>query len=943
MNPSSSPPQYNYSPWVSETIPTLSVQLQTQIAQLLDIQQQPSIENNSEAKGSKRTRISRACDTCRKKKIKCNVDNQQPCTTCKQYDWECTFNDSTRKRGPPKGYIESLEARLKRMEEILGKIQTNSDDEDTLPHKINTNRSENHHKNVGSPQVSTIQSISSEPNSPQSSIDNESTHSEPNKGSKAKIVRFLGSSSGLYLVDDMLKQKDKYENNNHNEHSPVGSPSSSSSSLHLSNSENGSRVPHHQQQSHNEYGSSTSTDAERKDYNTDYTSLPFQHGTVKFKRMNIYNDDLVMVRDETDDEHKNRAGPDELESIYSTIPRLILTSLIHIYFEAPCATLPILEKEEFMNSYMGTTHPSPDPLLIYAICSYACYMVPSSHPMFKSAGLERNTVFHALVDRAGLLIRNEYLTPRIQTIQALILLCAHPTYSSGSYRNWLLAGMAVRMAQDLGLHRSLTTANVPPEKLEHRRRLWYSVYLTDRWCCSAMGRPLAIADSDCDTDFPNVNGVNEPGKYTMFVYLVKLSGILGEVLRRVYSPKAKSMGYTTHFMEQTVWSLDKMLKDWFESVPPEYKVTKKQLFEMKGMEYTRLDLFRSGGPLTICYYAIIVLLFRPFIVFENTNNQQSNRLFKEASIRCMEAAKSAIDVARYVPGTEMIRYGWNFAAYAVFQAALIHVYNCTSTDATVTQTSRDYIRICINDCLAPLTTDIPHAPPVIQFLENLLRLMKADVSVLKTSNDKSTHSNNDHVKASSSSSSSSLKTTTTNNNNLINQHSASNTSLPSISSSSKYHTKTSAALQNETSLPYIPSIPNSTPSPMSVYQIVSGMSQPNPSPLPTTSSSTTTLQGSPSTINSDHITNSSNINNNHSNMNNNMNNPINLINLALTDNPLLNNDQENPMMTQAAWQYLFSSAGTPFINNTNNRNNANPQGWDSMFNMEGDINQLFFQ
>ncbi|OAD73453.1 fungal-specific transcription factor, partial [Phycomyces blakesleeanus NRRL 1555(-)] len=74
---------------------------------------------------------------------------------------------------------------------------------------------------------------------------------------------------------------------------------------------------------------------------------------------------------------------------------------------------------------------------------------------------------------------------------------------------------------------------------EQRKRLWYSVYVTDRWCCAVMGRPLAIADSDCDIDLPRLYGSTDERKnkmdYVLFVNFVKLSGILGEVLRRIYS------------------------------------------------------------------------------------------------------------------------------------------------------------------------------------------------------------------------------------------------------------------------------------------------------------------------------------------------------------------------------------------------------------------------
>ncbi len=68
----------------------------------------------------KRRRIARACDMCRKKKIKC--DGKMPsCTHCQNYKTECIFTQVEKKRQPPKGakYIEGLENRLGRMESLL--------------------------------------------------------------------------------------------------------------------------------------------------------------------------------------------------------------------------------------------------------------------------------------------------------------------------------------------------------------------------------------------------------------------------------------------------------------------------------------------------------------------------------------------------------------------------------------------------------------------------------------------------------------------------------------------------------------------------------------------------------------------------------------------------------------------------------------------------------
>ena len=73
-----------------------------------------------EGRDAKRRRIARACDMCRKKKIKC--DGKQPkCSHCENYKTECIFTPVEKKRAPPKGakYIEGLENRLGRMEGLL--------------------------------------------------------------------------------------------------------------------------------------------------------------------------------------------------------------------------------------------------------------------------------------------------------------------------------------------------------------------------------------------------------------------------------------------------------------------------------------------------------------------------------------------------------------------------------------------------------------------------------------------------------------------------------------------------------------------------------------------------------------------------------------------------------------------------------------------------------
>ncbi|KAI8060365.1 fungal-specific transcription factor domain-containing protein [Gongronella butleri] len=781
-----------------------------------------------------------------------------------------------KKRGPPKGYIESLEQRLKRMEDLLGRMQPADDDSQPA---TPTHHGHDAHS----------------PRSLSSSVDGE------RQAPKDKVVRFLGSSSGMYLVNDILKSQ------NTDQHGspppPSASSSSSSDAAAAGAGANGSGAPgvgpHGRSIASSSSTSSVSTsstasqqahhhnhrhdDDKRDDEYTDLTLA--QGGTIRIRPMNQYEDDLVMVREETEFESKQRAvAAVEHERLLELVPRSIQEALIKIYFEYPCTTLPILDKDEFMACFQGKTDYPMSPLLICAVCSYACYLVPSDHPIFQKSQMSRNKIFDTLMDRAIQSARSAYLLPRTATVQALVLLCAHPTHTGDSYRNWIWSGMAVRMAQDLGLHRTVLTHD--PTKLamlEQRRLLWYAVYITDRWCCSAMGRPLAIADSDCDVGLPQIDVPGEPGKYGMFVNLVKLSGILGEVLRRIYSPKAKAMGYKSPLMEQTVWGLEKMLHEWFEQVPTQFRITHEQLQSMKGIEYTQLDLLRSGGPLTLCYYAVVILLFRPFLVLED---QASTPLFQQAPARCLEAARRAVDVARHVPLMDLTRFGWNFAVYSVFQSSLIHVYHCTSSDKAVARTAQDYTRIAMQECLVPITNDFPSGPPIAKFLENILVLMKADpvlVEKIRTITPPAI--------GSSSATAGATATQQLQQQQQQPQHASQEMKPSSNANMYPVHASASSSMSSGAMIP--------PPSPMSVRQIVTDDLPPNIA--------------------------------HQQQQQQRQQQPWDLLTLAMTQSPI-QYGATSMVMTPATWQYLFSTAGTPFANNSNQFNGT---GMDPPFAMDG--------
>ncbi|PBP27742.1 C6 finger domain-containing protein [Diplocarpon rosae] len=67
----------------------------------------------------KRSKVSRACDECRRKKIKCDASGEpgdDQCSNCKRVAVICQFSRVPMKRGPSKGYIKELADRLATIE-----------------------------------------------------------------------------------------------------------------------------------------------------------------------------------------------------------------------------------------------------------------------------------------------------------------------------------------------------------------------------------------------------------------------------------------------------------------------------------------------------------------------------------------------------------------------------------------------------------------------------------------------------------------------------------------------------------------------------------------------------------------------------------------------------------------------------------------------------------
>ncbi|KAG7140743.1 Transcription factor vrtR1 like protein [Verticillium longisporum] len=67
---------------------------------------------------------------------------------------------------------------------------------------------------------------------------------------------------------------------------------------------------------------------------------------------------------------------------------------------------------------------------------------------------------------------------------------------------WTLTGLAIRMAQGMGIHRDGLQLGLPPFEVEMRRRLWWAICTIDLRSAEELGTDMIIRDGSFDTELP---------------------------------------------------------------------------------------------------------------------------------------------------------------------------------------------------------------------------------------------------------------------------------------------------------------------------------------------------------------------------------------------------------------------------------------------------------
>lgn len=271
-------------------------------------------------------------------------------------------------------------------------------------------------------------------------------------------------------------------------------------------------------------------------------------------------------------------------------------ALLQSYFEVIHTSYPLLDPSRFT----GTPR-TGDPLIavMYSLAIPFCQNMPNHLDSL-----------NAYIQQA-LPIERRY--PRLETIEAALLFCQRHTRVHRAPTTpglWEEVGALVGMSHDLGLNVNPTTWNLSTLDLNRRIRLWWGVYIQDKWSALGLGRPSYLNDEHCNVSMVTLENFSHAGlggerigtlAAQQFVAMAELTAILSDLLSTFYTLKA--VDRVKCLPTITLYSY---MDDFQSRIHEAHERHIRQLYGIN----TLLD---STGTVFLAYYTLEIVLYRAML------------------------------------------------------------------------------------------------------------------------------------------------------------------------------------------------------------------------------------------------------------------------------------------------------------------------------------------
>ncbi|KUJ08915.1 uncharacterized protein LY89DRAFT_599295 [Mollisia scopiformis] len=334
-------------------------------------------------------------------------------------------------------------------------------------------------------------------------------------------------------------------------------------------------------------------------------------------------------------------------------------------------------------------------------------------------------------------------------VQLLLLMGTYLQSARHADRFWNVIGLAIRVAQGLGLHTEQSPSEVKSQRdIEMRRRVWHTCVLLDRLSAMSFGCPTMVAQAKSSTAIPAMidddflleYGIGTqpsqlPSRMALFVYSLRLFDILDEILTTCYPirPSTSSQPddqHTPHLMND-ILRLNGALDVLYEDIPSYLKPEDSARSVDPHPEHVTLqkNVFRSR------FLYVRILLFRPILLKEVQRKRKGRSRLSERfkptlqesleTRSCTLCIETALTLVTHISETKESLYGssaWH-SVYLTFAAAMILVAGrlCDFNSSEISQDSIKRSWSIAFDILTHYQAQVPAASRAFSVLEASIR------------------------------------------------------------------------------------------------------------------------------------------------------------------------------------------------------------------------------
>ncbi|KAF8665799.1 hypothetical protein AX16_000244 [Volvariella volvacea WC 439] len=600
-----------------------------------------------------RRRVWRACESCRRKKIKC--DGCEPtCSQCTMSGSQCTWLQTKDRAALSRHYVQELEARLLHMESLFAQIAP-------VLEQIGPGATGGP---INLPPASTAAAGAASARPPsEGTLPRPSNSSTPASIPEDKVLE--PPSPSVKTEDDVSESFGQLALDEYGHMRWIGG----SSTMSLIQS----------------FRALTSSPLHRTSPMEEDPQAPGPSVNKLYFPASVFFGKVHAL-----------PGPEEVE--YPD--RDLADKLIDAYFARLHFLMPIIDKPSFLRQYkyvMDNRHDqtlsrreTPFLSLIFAI--FACAVPLVQDPRLSTSDrTDDGGMGMVYYERALILQYISHANIQIAHVQCSILMSSFLCSVNCLPQAWILIGQAVRTGQDLGLHRSPRRLQISAIEKETRRKIWWGVYVLDRMLALALGRPLGINDADCDVELPaDVDDEYLPQYFSGAppaqkprslmcgnIALIQLYKIGGQVLRQVYALENCRDNLELERkqeLQKLVESLDNELTKWCEELPP--------IFKAQSETDEQVSL---GAVLCSHYYSILTTLHRNLIPVKRDSPVTARSTAKAVSSArgCIRLAPSMKNV---VPPSHHLAF---FIQHLFSSAVILLLYAMHAPDPRAASAAMD--------------------------------------------------------------------------------------------------------------------------------------------------------------------------------------------------------------------------------------------------------------